>query len=69
MPFLTKNYIFETFSNFPVEAKKLVFQLHIHVCFNCSLRENCQSVGQNRQISEMFGEFFSLPDSMSDEKL
>ena len=34
-----------------------------------SLRETCRSVGQNRQISEMSGEFFSLPESMSDERL
>ena len=26
MPFLTKNTFFENFSNFPVEAEKLVFQ-------------------------------------------
>ena len=26
MPFLTKNYVFENFSNFPVEAEKLMFQ-------------------------------------------
>ena len=26
MPFLTKNYVFENFSNFPVEAEKLILQ-------------------------------------------
>ena len=26
MPFLTKNYVFEKFSNFQVEAEKLTFQ-------------------------------------------
>ena len=34
-----------------------------------SLRKNRRSVGQNRQISGMSGEFVSLPDSVSDEKL
>ena len=40
MPFLTKNCVFENFSNFPVEAEKLIFQTKRVVLHQNSLRNS-----------------------------
>ena len=45
------------------------FILHFMIKKQCSLCENCRSVGQNRQISLMSREFVSLAVSMSDETI